>query len=59
MAETNEYIAESAQTMYVLSSDKRIIEQCRRRKVVEHTIDNTFLNVNLTSHKYITSTYRK
>jgi septal ring factor EnvC (AmiA/AmiB activator) len=35
MAETNEYIAEAAQTMYVLSSDKRIIEQCRRRKEVE------------------------
>jgi predicted transposase/invertase (TIGR01784 family) len=35
MAETNEYIAEAAQTMYVLSSDKQIIEQCRRRKEVE------------------------
>jgi predicted transposase/invertase (TIGR01784 family) len=35
MAETNEYIAEAAQTMYVLSSDKRIIEQCRRRREVE------------------------
>jgi predicted transposase/invertase (TIGR01784 family) len=35
MAETNEDIAEAAQTMYVLSSDKRIIEQCRRRKEVE------------------------
>jgi peptidoglycan hydrolase CwlO-like protein len=35
MAETNEYIAEAAQTMYVLSSNKRIIEQCRRRKEVE------------------------
>jgi predicted transposase/invertase (TIGR01784 family) len=35
MAETNEYIAEAAQTMYMLSSDKRIIEQCRRRKEVE------------------------
>jgi peptidoglycan hydrolase CwlO-like protein len=35
MAEINEYIAEAAQTMYVLSSDKQIIEQCRRRKEVE------------------------
>jgi septal ring factor EnvC (AmiA/AmiB activator) len=35
MAETNEYIAEAAQTMYVLSSDKRVIEQCRRRREVE------------------------
>jgi predicted transposase/invertase (TIGR01784 family) len=35
MAATNEDIAEAAQTMYVLSSDKRIIEQCRRRKEVE------------------------
>jgi hypothetical protein len=47
MAETNEYIAEAAQTMYVLSSDKRIIEQCRRRKEVEQ------------EHKYYESTIAK
>jgi predicted transposase/invertase (TIGR01784 family) len=47
MAETNEYIAEAAQTMYVLSSDKRIIEQCRRRREVEQ------------EHKYYESTIAK
>jgi predicted transposase/invertase (TIGR01784 family) len=47
MAETNEYISEAAQTMYILSSDKRIIEQCRRRKEVEQ------------EHKYYESTIAK
>jgi septal ring factor EnvC (AmiA/AmiB activator) len=47
MAETNEYISEAAQTMYILSSDKRIIEQCRRRNEVEQ------------EHKYYESTIAK
>jgi septal ring factor EnvC (AmiA/AmiB activator) len=47
MSETNEYISEAAQTMYILSSDKRIIEQCRRRKEVEQ------------EHKYYESTIAK